>query len=187
MNLEYDQLEFTHNVRSEENIKFDKVIFLDVDGVLNTESYSNPIIHEDRIKRLKNIVDETQAKIVMSSSWKHRYKYFIKDPNLIKSESDKKDMQFLKDLLDKYNLTIMDYTQSFGTGPDARPGEIRAWLVDKPNVKTFVILDDDDFWKWNWLESYFVMTKRTINKYDKIRGLEDDNVIQAIKILNQKN
>ena len=56
-----------------ENIK---VIFLDIDGVLNSLAYdrgrkeNNRNIDETGLPLIKRIVDETQAKIVLSSSWR---------------------------------------------------------------------------------------------------------------------
>lgn len=61
-----------------------KVIFLDVDGVLdifNTEQYMQVLL-KDAVQRLKRIVDETDAKIVVASNWRYgcdRYKDRIKD------------------------------------------------------------------------------------------------------------
>ena len=53
-----------------------KVIFLDVDGVLNSQQLFEKCeddqlisVDEDNIKNLKTIVDATGAKIVLSSSW----------------------------------------------------------------------------------------------------------------------
>ena len=66
-----------------------KVIFLDFDGVLNSDTYyeehnwSAPFIDESRLVLLKRIVDATDAKIVLSTSWKM---YWEKDPALCKSE-----------------------------------------------------------------------------------------------------
>ena len=62
-----------------------KVIFLDIDGVLNANedfggrSKPNPSIHgilgitTTRLNRLKQIIDKTDAKIVLTSSWKEAY------------------------------------------------------------------------------------------------------------------
>ena len=53
-----------------------KVIFLDIDGVLNSLAYdrgrkeNDGNIDETRLPLIKQIVDETQAKIVLSSSWR---------------------------------------------------------------------------------------------------------------------
>lgn len=64
-----------------------KIIFLDIDGVLtNIESYKKQyehykrektrisVIDEGTIKRLSKIVNETEVKIVLSSSWRGEWK-----------------------------------------------------------------------------------------------------------------
>lgn len=53
-----------------------KIIFLDVYGVLVHANYSNKEnlhIDEEKVKILKEIVDKTDAKIVLSSTWKNFY------------------------------------------------------------------------------------------------------------------
>ena len=70
-----------------------KVIFLDIDGVLNTkETYDNIYrthgflstmevpIDKFRLEYLKTIIEETDAKIVLSSSFRH---FFIKEEGKI--------------------------------------------------------------------------------------------------------
>ena len=50
-----------------------KVVFLDVDGVLTYSNYRNPEtsdIDVEKVKLLKEICDKTNAKVVISSSWK---------------------------------------------------------------------------------------------------------------------
>ena len=170
--------------------KYEKVIFLDVDGVLNDNDFErkyreNIYIQEPRVKRLKDIVEATQAKIVMSSSWRHCFKVYNEEPERITSEHDLSIMKELKDKLDKYGLIVSDYTEYLTTGPYARPLEIRKWILDKGNLKRFVILDDDDFWVWNWLSDYFVMTRRKKDDDDDFMGLEDEHVKRAIEILNR--
>ena len=63
----------------------EKYIFLDFDGVLNTEHYQNLLYHEgesfqdeygaffdpEAVEQLKRIIDATQADIVIQSSWKY--------------------------------------------------------------------------------------------------------------------
>lgn len=48
-----------------------KIIFLDVDGVLNSieDRFSWTIETDKHLEILKYIVDKTNAKIVVSSSW----------------------------------------------------------------------------------------------------------------------
>lgn len=52
-----------------------KVIFLDIDGVLNVIPQGHDefgaIFHQNFVDNLKWIIDETNAKIVVSSSWRH--------------------------------------------------------------------------------------------------------------------
>ena len=59
-----------------------KVIFLDVDGVLNSDEYFDRIQNLDiegiesdidinKVKLLKKAVDTTGAKVVLSSSWRY--------------------------------------------------------------------------------------------------------------------
>ena len=51
-----------------------KIIFLDIDGVLNSESYFKNkiagVIDPECVRRLNRIIKETDADIVISSSWK---------------------------------------------------------------------------------------------------------------------
>lgn len=52
--------------------KHDKIIFLDVDGVLHSIFARNEsqLFRRDCMQRLKKIVDQTGARIVLSSSWR---------------------------------------------------------------------------------------------------------------------
>ena len=54
-----------------------KVIFLDIDGVLNEDTTPTRtqscalFIDQEKLLRLKRIIDATQAKIVLSSTWRY--------------------------------------------------------------------------------------------------------------------
>lgn len=127
-----------------------KIIFLDVDGVLNSEddlmvyreknNITGCILYaevEDRpLKLLKEIVDETSVKIVVSSSWR------------IGCERSGKESVFgsriftkLKSRLKDYGMDIYDITPSLSSGIQ-RGDEIREWLSKNP-TDNFIILDDD--------------------------------------------
>jgi hypothetical protein len=52
-----------------------KIIFLDIDGVLNCDETPNPrkfpyIIDKKLLTRLRNLLERTNAKVVLSSSWR---------------------------------------------------------------------------------------------------------------------
>jgi hypothetical protein len=54
---------------------FMKVIFLDIDGVLNSDSTPNPrqfpyIVDDRLLARFKDLVRRTGAKVVLSSTWR---------------------------------------------------------------------------------------------------------------------
>lgn len=111
---------------------YNSVIFLDVDGVLN--SMSTPAWMGDDwdiplarpLQNLKHIVDETGAKIVITSSWREH----------------PLAMRKLELALKVFELQIAGETPWMNLD---RPGEINAWLAKHPEVKRYVILDDEPF------------------------------------------
>ena len=69
-------------------------------------------------------LDETGAKVVLSSSWRYTRK-----------------AQNLKELLANFEI----YTESTPYIHGKRGLEIKQWLLDNPEVEDFVILDDEIF------------------------------------------
>jgi len=154
-----------------------KIIFLDIDGVLNSQEFLKKrtkkgsildMIDLEACKILQHIIDKTEAKIVLSSTWRFNYydklKLFFKDHG--------------------FNIDIIDKTDR-GCSNCVRGNEIRKWLKD--NVKqgglivegaAYCIIDDDSDMLL-WQEDYFVHTE---NKH----GLTDDDASYAISILNDK-
>ena len=84
----------------------EKVIFLDVDGVLNSNRSTEPTIAEDMVKRLAHIARKTGASIILSSSWRYEYVRHI-NPEL---DYYDKDIDHLITILKKYGLEIADTT-----------------------------------------------------------------------------
>lgn len=114
-----------------------KIVFLDVDGVLNNGTwaeemyeqgvrvYHDDILHEPSLAQLRRIVDETGAVIVVSSSWRQiRVAY-----------------QHLKEWLEKFDMEVYDKTPYVG---GMRGDDITAWFNRNPGIYQYVILDDDD-------------------------------------------
>ena len=73
-----------------------KVIFLDVDGVLNSTKtlYEDSSLEDNLILNLKELVNKTEAKIILSSSWR------------LSTEA----VATLMDKLDKFGLVISGMT-----------------------------------------------------------------------------
>lgn len=148
-----------------------KVIFLDIDGVLNCQSSKSHCgifvgIDDSKVKRLRKIVDATGAKIVLSSSWRLGWS--------IHRDCCDDGGRYLNSKLRKAGLFILDKT---GKCP-RRPMEVWDWLQGK-QIESFVILDDED-WNWGHLSKHWVQTEF----YNDNGGLQDEHVEKAIAILN---
>lgn len=170
-----------------------KVIFLDIDGVLNTtqtfidihnEYIENGIrrieIDLNRLNLLKKIVDQTGAVIVLSSSWRS----FGKMENGIYIPLNEKMVSLIK-LFNEYGLSIYDVTPKDVNG--IRQNEIDMWLQDK-NVESFIIIDDDSFDLQKFLHKELIKTSFTadnemIKNMDDCTGLCEHHVMEAIKKL----
>lgn len=184
------------------------IIFLDIDGVLNGYNkwnllfwniiclinsnrlkdwyikFTDPYgIHERKVKRLSKIIRSTNAKVVMSSSW--RFSWW-NTPYEKQSENQKK----LTRLLDKYNIEVIDITP--GSSDNRRDKEIIEWLSEHEDlVKRFVILDDERYDLECFVGSNLVQTS-SVNKgemimgyYKEDTGLKNRHVKKAINILSK--
>lgn len=150
-----------------------KVIFLDFDGVLNSDTYyeehnwSAPFIDESRLVLLKRIVDATDAKIVLSTSWKM---YWEKDPALCKSEG-----KYINEVFAKYGMYIYDKTIDIDYDAECRVDEINDWF-DQNQVDKYVAIDDMNL---KLPVEHFVRTKA------HILGIDEENVQRVISLLNE--
>jgi len=163
-----------------------KVLFLDIDGVMNSRRYINRIdvdfddpkyqMDPDAVIRLNAICNQTGAHIVVSSTWRKAFIYYL----------DK-----LQDCIASYGITA----QVIGMTPDyvldglSRKDEIVAWLdgyptlswldaypnTQKPDVESYVILDDE----FIDIPGHLVQTK-----FDD--GIQDHHVRMAVSILGAK-
>jgi len=105
------------------------VIFLDIDGVLNTIGDTNLINNTfefNKLMRLVKLSNETNSKIIITSD----RKTFIEEREMI------------DDIFDSYNLDY-DYL-SLKRTHRKRSDEILYFLSNNPNITNYVILDDND-------------------------------------------
>ena len=160
-----------------------KIIFLDVDGVLNCVSTKDLIgyykgIEDKKVDLLKKIVDATGAKIVLVSTWKECW---YKESVLKERQDDCAD--YLDKKLARASLTIVDKTEDEWSN---RGDGIREYLRHLKwkgiDVSNFVILDDELFdYKERKLTKYLVQT----SYYGG--GLKEKHVEHAIEILGGKS
>lgn len=154
-----------------------KVMFLDLDGVLNSRAYDRKRnwdeqteIDETRLPLVKEIVDATDAKIVLSSTWRQHW-------DVMPSGCDT-DGRYINDTFQKFGLQIFDKTPDLGFAASRRD-EIAKWLFDRgEEVESFVIIDDYRY-GWGDLSERFVKTDPIFRL-----GLEQEHVERAIEILN---
>lgn len=158
------------------------IVFLDVDGVLNSMEYFNSFgkggargkdIDESKVLLLKEIVDKTNAKIVLSSTWRQ-----LRDTE---NEDCMRMWNYLINTLSKYDLCILDVTPIINMN---RPKEIKAWLKDYPEKDIKFVSLDDDF-SYGGYKKYGIadcLVKTTFYGIDG--GLQKEHVDMAIEILN---
>ena len=162
-----------------------KYIFLDIDGVLNSEhtwddKMSN-FICDQYLENLRNIVEKTEAKIILSSSWRVYFGEYTKEPRNIFAIH-------LVQALAKHNLKLHDMTPCIkGKFSNERGLEIRTY-IDKHNIKDYVVIDDEEFsdFRTHLDMSKFIQTKfGKENTSIEDEGLSKEVATKAIEILNK--
>jgi hypothetical protein len=160
-----------------------KVIFLDIDGVLNVDFPEHDkygrLFHPHFENNLRKIVNETGAKIVISSSWRSNglltMREMWKDRNL-----PGEVVGITKYLGGDKNLPFYERLE--------RGNEIQEYLNSHPIIVNYVIIDDDGDMLLSQL-SNFVQTSENSDHPDCIDigyGLTDICTDKAIQILNSK-
>lgn len=155
-----------------------KVIFLDIDGVLNNCKTSSKTpdgyigIGNTLLKRLSNIVKATNARIVLSSTWKSEW-----DKNETLCTNDGK---YMVNKFRQLGLLIFDKIEDVDGSLCMRGASIMKYLKSRNDIEDWVVIDDDefDFAKYPDIMDRFVHT-------DNEKGLTDENVSQAISLLSK--
>lgn len=160
-----------------------KVIFNDVDGVLNNDVFKRNVgygkMDPSNVANFNWLLQQApDAKIVVSSDWRYGY-----------------GAQTLIKLKERWTLEGIDGGRIIGftpmvsqssspyasrsSGDPIRGGEIAAWLranQDNFDITSFVIIDDDDNAAWSLDERRWVQTCSTF-------GLRHEDCVEALRIL----
>lgn len=154
-----------------------KIIFLDIDGVLNSMDWFEKTkdmrgyreINPQKVEFLKEIVDKTNAEIVLSSTWRNipEHPLFL----------------YLADILKDKGLEIKSFTPKLEQN---RPKEIKAWLEKNAaeEIESFVSLDDD-FSEEDYKEYAISDCLVKTSFYENDGGLRKEHVEKSIEILNK--
>lgn len=146
-----------------------KIVFLDCDGVISAFGNS-AFFAKDLMQRLKRIVQESGAKIVLSSAW--RTSAFGRG-------------QVTQHLVECGLPTFIDITPSFSN--KSRTEEILYWLEEnkqKYDIVNFVALDDIPLASMAPDPAFFVRHAVCTNP---VVGLTDDDVKKALDCLSDNN
>ena len=158
-----------------------KVIFLDVDGVLNINDHSAEIssfyhVDEDKVKRLSEIVKKTNSEIIIHSAWRF---WFNDNLNPLNESAKSFD-----DYFSKYEISIKGLTPDLSTEEIrktkkfslVKADEILSWLDNNPDVDSCIVLDDLD------LHNDVIRNHQV--KPDPKKGLSNEDVSKTIALLS---
>jgi hypothetical protein len=143
-----------------------KIIFLDIDGVLNAGSQDEPFILPECAQRLNRIIQETGAGVVLSSAWRQLILLFV--PECVQRlnrilEATKAGVvvsSSWRDIVHARQMTEVGFEYmlwSHGlkgkvwgvTCRDAeipwRGKQIAAWLSQNGPVQSYLVIDDDNY------------------------------------------
>ncbi len=149
-----------------------KIIFLDIDGVLNSEMYYRSVDRTMKdwsrfdprvVDMITELVEKFSAKIVISSTWRF---------GAIKQLDNELTKSGLKKYLHKDWKTPQVH-------PSHRGSEIKMWLDERPEIKNYIILDDDI----NILDEQTSHLVQTNIEF----GMQNGHFIKAREILSASN
>ena len=144
-----------------------KLIFLDIDGVLNSATGKEPYVSDmevEKLKLLKKLIDDSGSSGVVITS-DRRY--------------SKVDMEDKTEAFDQFEIFIVGETRRPNQDDleDNRGKQIMDYLSSsKEDIDRIVILDDNDDGISNYFEEEFILVNRFF-------GLNDSVYQKALEIL----
>ncbi len=154
-----------------------KIIFLDIDGVLNDTEYRNShrgidkILSPQKMVLLKRITEKTGAKIVLTSTWRA---YLFKKPIFKNSE----EKEYMIDTFKSFGVHLYDLTPWINAAE--KNLEIKEWLDEHNDIENYVILDDTIF-DWDYeMEKHFIRIRDGLDEKDVDKTL--NSLIKVAKL-----
>eukprot|EP00397_Hematodinium_sp_SG-2012_P028081 GEMP01029545.1.p1 GENE.GEMP01029545.1~~GEMP01029545.1.p1 ORF type:complete len:242 (+),score=40.46 GEMP01029545.1:70-726(+) len=138
------------------------IVFLDVDGVLNSTYGFNRSINRDKSELVAQLLDRSGASIVVSSSWRsppHRRRTLLR-------------------VLEEHGISMC---KCVGQTPEIdfmnRSNEISMWLDEHPSVTRYCVLDDYDF---DWSDR----VAPHVVEIDETKGVTQADIERALTVLS---
>ena len=161
-----------------------KVIFLDIDGVLNSNFWNDShqveisdgkLIDSEKVKLLAKLIEATEAEIILHSGWRFWFDEKVKPLRY--------EASYLESVLVTHGLRISGITPDLSDDEIKRTkkfskvkaSEILLWLKDNPQVDSWLVLDDLDLHN-EVIAKHQIMT-------DSSEGITEEDVAKAISIL----
>ena len=167
-------------------MKRNRIIFLDIDGVLNSNFWNDShqreisdgiLVDAEKVKLLSMLVKRTNAAIILHSGWKY---WFDQDLKPLRPEAEHLAMLLKKEDLLLGGITPNHATEEIQKNKKfslVKAGEILAWLAEHEDVENWIVLDDLDLHSKE-IEMHQIKTNPNI-------GLTMDDVDQAEKMLGK--
>ena len=170
------------------------VIFLDFDGVLDTNYYKSEKDIEEKIAILANICHEYDCKVVIEASAKDMI-----DEETLEINPDSKWVNFIFEMFNKHNIECVGRTPNvikryndYSYTSIWKEDEIRLYLFRHPEIEHYCILDDDDLKMHNRsdldkVRDHLVVTHDFLKKNPEEEGLLEYHKDEVGEILKKEN
>ena len=167
------------------------VIFLDFDGVIDTNHYRTKEDIENKIKILSDICKEYNCKVVIEAACKGA----IDEETL---EAEGAWVNYIFSLFKKYDIECIGRTPSVIKRLDRcsyipmwKEDEIRLYLFRHPEIEHYCIIDDDDLSlensDLNKVRDHLLTTSYYLKNNPEGEGLLESHKEEVGKILQKEN
>lgn len=167
------------------------LIFLDIDGVLNThepleEGVMCGKLHDKKVERLNTIIDSTGAKIVLSSAWRylvHRGEMNLAGLGWLLRSHGIRDVLIGVTRPDTMERGTWDGSTHWTPCNNERGQQISDWIKDHNNleadlIERYVVIDD--------LDLGITDSGLPFVKCDPAQGLTFANAMKAFDLLRNR-
>ena len=152
----------------------EKYIFLDFDGVINTQ---NDKFDKNAMANLRRLLEKTDAKVVISSTWRLQGMEYIQQ--LWQEHHMQGEVIGLTPSCNSTNFSNVDGQEEWQGLHGCKGLEIAEWLrLNAKEPYQYIILDDE--------EDFLFSQREHLVKVEGSKGLDKADVRVAIQILNTK-